>query len=212
MQSLKKNNTMKDFWNERYRAETYAYGETPNQYFKEQLDRLAPGKILLPAEGEGRNAVYAAQMGWEVYAFDQSEAGKHKAQKLAAKHNISILYEVGSVEEIELTPGTYDAVGLIYAHFPSDRLSKFHQRFAQSLKSGGVVILEAFSKAHLAYNSVNPQAGGPKNIDMLFSTEQIRADFPDFEILHLAEEIVDLQEGQYHHGKGSVVRFLGRKR
>ena len=76
---------MKEFWEIRYAEKQYAYGENPNVYFKEQLDKLKPGKILLPAEGEGRNAVYAAKQGWEVMAFDLSSEGKNKAEKLAAK-------------------------------------------------------------------------------------------------------------------------------
>ena len=50
---------MKDFWNERYDEESYAYGNSPNVFFKQQLDKLKVGSLLLPAEGEGRNAVYA---------------------------------------------------------------------------------------------------------------------------------------------------------
>lgn len=46
-----------------------AYGTEPNAFFKAQLDQLTPGRLLLPAEGEGRNAVYAAKKGWEVAAF-----------------------------------------------------------------------------------------------------------------------------------------------
>ena len=74
---------MKDFWNQRYAEEEYAYGTEPNAFFKAQLDQRTPGRLLLPAEGEGRNAVYAAKKGWEVVAFDQSDAGQKKALKLA---------------------------------------------------------------------------------------------------------------------------------
>ena len=69
---------MKEFWNERYAAENYVYGTLPNTFFKYELSRLRPGKILLPAEGEGRNAVYAAEQGWDVYAFDYSHEAKRK--------------------------------------------------------------------------------------------------------------------------------------
>jgi hypothetical protein len=61
---------MIDFWNARYSAAEYAYGTEPNAFFKAQLDQLTPGRLLLPAEGEGRNAVYAAKKGWEVAAFE----------------------------------------------------------------------------------------------------------------------------------------------
>jgi Tellurite resistance protein TehB len=74
---------MKDFWNTRYKEESYAYGIEPNAFFKENIDKLVPGKILLPAEGEGRNAVYAARKGWEVTAFDFSDEAKIKTLKLA---------------------------------------------------------------------------------------------------------------------------------
>ncbi|HRP00579.1 MAG TPA: hypothetical protein PLN54_14190, partial [Flavobacteriales bacterium] len=64
---------MKEFWDERYGAEEYAYGTAPNAWFAEQLKGLMPGSLLLPAEGEGRNAVPAARLGWKVTAFDLSE-------------------------------------------------------------------------------------------------------------------------------------------
>jgi hypothetical protein len=66
-------------WNERYANEEFAYGEEPNNYLKEQLTKLDAGKILFPAEGEGRNAVFAAKEGWTVSAFDISNEGLRKA-------------------------------------------------------------------------------------------------------------------------------------
>ena len=82
---------MLQFWEERYGQEQYAYGKEPNQFFKEQIEMLAPGKILFPAEGEGRNSVYAALKGHEVHAFDLSSEGKKKAElltnQLGIKHN-----------------------------------------------------------------------------------------------------------------------------
>ena len=52
-------------WNERYSKSAYAYGTEPNEYLKEQLEKLEVGKILFGAEGEGRNAVYLAGLGYE---------------------------------------------------------------------------------------------------------------------------------------------------
>ena len=77
-------------WNERYSKKEFAYGEQPNQFLKEQLENLPVGSILFPAEGEGRNAVYAAKLGWDVYAFDISIEGKNKAMKLAEANKVSI--------------------------------------------------------------------------------------------------------------------------
>ena len=70
---------MKEFWDQRYAAAAYAYGESPNLWYKSRLELLTPGRILLPADGEGRNGVFAASLGWEVVSFDISEEGCKKA-------------------------------------------------------------------------------------------------------------------------------------
>lgn len=57
---------MKDFWYERFSENIYIYGLHPNAFFKQELLKISSGKILLPAEGEGRNAIFAAQKGWDV--------------------------------------------------------------------------------------------------------------------------------------------------
>ena len=199
-------------WNDRYKANEFAYGEQPNNYLKEQLEKLPAGTILFPAEGEGRNAVFAATLGWAVSAFDISAEGKKKALQLAVKHNVSIDYSVGLLEEIPYADGQFDAMALIYAHFLAAIKSAYHKTLDKYLRKGGILIFEAFSKNHLAYLEKNENVGGPKDIDSLFSTEEIRADFPNYDILELAEQEIELHEGLYHNGTGSVIRFTGRKK
>lgn len=201
-----------EFWNLRYSQEAYAYGQEPNHYLKAQLAKIPAGKILFPAEGEGRNAVYAARMGWEVSAFDLSAEGKRKAEQLAALHQVNIQYQVGDLGDLVLPVNTFDAIALIYAHFPAPVKSAYHKHLTTCLKPGGWVLFEAFSKNHLAYNQKNEQVGGPRDIDTLFSLEEIEQDFTGFDILELEEKVVELKEGLYHNGTGSVIRFLGRKR
>jgi 2-polyprenyl-3-methyl-5-hydroxy-6-metoxy-1,4-benzoquinol methylase len=202
---------MKEFWNKRYSSEQYAYGELPNEYFRETISGLDPGKILLPAEGEGRNAVFAASIGWDVSAFDISEAGKEKAEQLAEKHGVGINYLMGDVESLAFEAESFDAIGLVFAHFPGMIRQKIHHRLSTYLKHGGHLIMEAFSKKHLAYNMINEKAGGPKDEDMLYTVEDIRSDFPGYHILELIETDTSLHEGEYHQGKASVIRFFGKK-
>lgn len=203
---------MKAFWNERYSKEVFAYGEEPNKFLKSELKKNAVGTILFPAEGEGRNAVYAAQKGWSVSAFDLSEAGQQKASLLATKQGVEIDYIVNSFPDLPYTPNQFDVIVLIYAHFPANKKSEFHKILCNYLKPNGILIFEAFSKKHLEYVTLNPAVGGPKDIDMLFSLEEIKIDFSDFEILRLTEEVIELHEGVCHNGKGSVIRFVGRKK
>ena len=203
---------MNAFWNTRYADEEYAYGTAPNQFFQETLGSLGlKGKMLLPAEGEGRNAVHAAKMGLEVTAFDISEEGKNKALKLAQKEGVEIKYEVGEFFDMPLINENFDAVALIFAHFPPNILSKYHTKLAELIQPNGYLILEGFSTNQLELQKENPKAGGPKNIAMLFSEDSIKKDFPNFEIISLEEKLVDLEEGKFHVGQSKVIRFIGRK-
>lgn len=203
---------MKAMWNERYAHKEYAYGVQPNVFLKETLQNFPlSGKILLPADGEGRNGVYAAEQGLDVTSFDISVEGKKKALSLAEQHGVKLRYEVGNLFEEEMLTQEYNAVALIYAHFPPNVRAQYHQKLVDLLNAGGLVIIEAFSKNHLPYREKNPKVGGPANVEMLFSIESVEADFPTLEILHLEEVETDLHEGIYHVGKGKVVRFIGRK-
>ena len=170
------------------------------------------GSILFPAEGEGRNAVFAATLGWSVSAFDISTEGKNKALRLTESQNVSIDYQVGELNTLNYNNNQFDAIALIYAHFPADIKSQYHKTFDKYLKKGGTIIFEAFSKKHLYYNSVNEKIGGPKDINMLFSIEELKSDFVNYEIVELEEKEIELNEGQFHNGKGSVIRFVGRKK
>lgn len=203
--------TWLDRWNERYSSDEFAYGIEPNNYLKEKLEKLNPGTILFPAEGEGRNAVFAAKLGWKVSAFDISEEGKNKALQLAQNNDVKIDYQVGELETLDFHTEQFDVIALIYAHFPADIKSSLHNVLDQYLRKGGLIIFEAFSKNHLEYVLKNEKVGGPKDIGSLFSIEEIKTDFPNYEIIELEEKEIELNEGIFHNGTGSVVRFIGRK-
>jgi ubiquinone/menaquinone biosynthesis C-methylase UbiE len=205
------NDIWKSRWNERYSQEAFAYGEAPNHYLQEQLTKLPVGSILFPAEGEGRNAVFAATIGWNVSAFDISEEGKNKAIKLAKKNEVTIDYQVGGLEKLNFETEQFDAIALIYAHFPANIKSAYHKKLDRFLKKKGTLIFESFSKKHLDYVTANENVGGPKDIESLFSIDEIKADFPNYTILELVEQEIQLNEGLYHNGTGSVIRFVGQK-
>lgn len=205
-------NIWTDRWNERYSNEAYAYGLEPNDFLKQELEKISPAKILFPAEGEGRNALFAASLGWDVSAFDIAQEGKNKAMKLAQKRGLSIDYQVGNLTELNYTPAQFDAIALVYAHFPAAIKSELHKALSNLLKLGGIIIFEAFSKSHLDFIAKNEKVGGPKELDMLFSIEEIQNDFSNYEVILLEEKEIELQEGLFHNGTGSVIRFVGRKK
>ena len=199
---------MNDFWNERYAEKEYAYGIHPNQFLADSILKLPKhGKILFPAEGEGRNAVFAAKNGFEVTAFDLSSEGKKKADELASDNDVKIDYRVGMLEDLNFDEASFDGVVLIYAHFPKAIRKAMHQQILRLVKPNGVIVFEAFSKEQLHYPS-----GGPKDVAMLFSEEEVKEEFENVDFDFLKTEIIELNEGEFHQGKGSVVRFIGKKR
>jgi 2-polyprenyl-3-methyl-5-hydroxy-6-metoxy-1,4-benzoquinol methylase len=202
----------KSMWEERYKETEFAYGKEPNMFFKEWFQKIEPKSILMPADGEGRNGVFAAQLGWEVTSFDLSEEGKSKTLELAKEMQVSLDYIVGDLEQLEFEKESFDAIGLIYAHFAAPKKSILHKKLNEYLKPGGIVIFEAFSKKHKELNELNPKVGGPKDINMLFSLTEIKADFENYDIAVLEEKEIILDEGKYHIGKGSVIRFVGIKK
>lgn len=202
---------MKEFWDNRYEAREFAYGIAPNDYFKKHIDSLKPGKILLPGDGEGRNGVYAATLGWNVTSFDISEEGKKKAKLLAQLKKVDIEYLINSWEKLELKKESFNAIALIYAHFESEKKLEFHRLMDYLLKPEGYIIFEGFSEGHLQNIQNGISVGGPKELNMLFNKDEVLSYFPNFEISEIEESEIVLHEGIYHKGKSKVIRFVGKK-
>lgn len=202
---------MKDFWDARYAADEYIYGTEPNEFFRSRLDQLEPGTILLPADGEGRNSVYAARCGWTVTCFDISEEGRKKAVQQADKKGVEIDYKVGPLEDHSFKQYSFDVIALTFAHFPPAIRASYHKEFKSLLKPGGRIILQGYSKDQAAFQVKNPVSGGPKDPEMLFSPEMLRDDFGGMTFEKLEKSVVNLSEGTHHNGVASVVNMLAAK-
>jgi len=194
-----------DIWNDRYSKSAYAYGKEPNAFYKEELAKLKPAGILLPAEGEGRNAVHALKEGWNVVAFDQSEAAREKAMKLAKEQGQHLEYAVADVMEY-LCPVMVDVLAPIYFHPPGNLMLEAYIRLSRFVTPGGHLIFEAFSEKNIGMGS-----GGPQGRSMCFTVESVKQIFSDFGKLEVWEEKIILDEGLYHNGEAWVIRARGTK-
>ena len=197
------------FWENRYQSDGYTYGTRPNAYFKAQLDAAGtPGRLLLLAEGEGRNAVYAAAKGWQVTAVDFSPKAREKALALAEAQGVEFEYLIADIQHFDFdSHGKWDAVALIYAHFPAAWRASVHRKCADALAPGGILVVEAFNP-----NQLSRTSGGPKNIDMLYSKTILEQDFEPLETIECKELTIVLDEGEGHSGFGEVVRGYFRKK
>jgi cyclopropane fatty-acyl-phospholipid synthase-like methyltransferase len=193
-------------WNQRYSNDEFAYGTEPNSFLVANA-RLLTGPVLSLAEGEGRNAVFLASLGLDVLGVDGSEVGLAKAQKLAESKGVRISIEVADLATYEPPSNFYGSVVSISAHLPSDVRRRLYPLVEKSLKPGGIILLEAYSKSQLARNT-----GGPKDPDMLMTADGIVNEFPHCEVILCQEIEREVVEGEFHTGLASVVQFIGRKK
>jgi len=193
-------------WDQRYNREDYAYGTEPNDFLVAMFDRLPEGKVLCLGEGEGRNAVWLAQLGREVTAVDASATGLQKAQRLAATRNVEIDTVHADLAVFEIKPRHWDLIISIFCHLPPAVRADVHRRCVQGLRPGGVMLLEAYTPQQLEYRT-----GGPLTADMMMDMQSLRAELAGLEFHHLQECIREVHEGEFHHGTGAVVHALARK-
>ena len=205
MLNFAKSITMQQFWDQRYVENETVYGNEPNKFFKLFIDLHKPGTLLLPGEGEGRNAVYAASKGWQVDAFDFSQVAREKALDFARGERVIINYELKNIADFKAGK-QYDAVGLIFVHLPEVLRKKFHQEVYNSIKPGGFMVLEAFAKEQAQLES-----GGPRDATLLYDAPSLCNDFPFLHMISCEQKEIFLEEGDYHKGKASVLRMIGQR-
>lgn len=199
---------MQDFWNRQYKSEDYYFGNEPNGFFKTFIDRLPAGKLLLPGAGEGRNAVYAAEAGWEVDAFDFSPQGREKALRLAMEKDTEIRYSLQDARDFNCRKDYYDVVAIIFLQLPPEDRRKFHHEIIRCLKpDGGNLYLLGFSKSNLrASEGQAPPDHFP------YSVNELTSDFKELQIDLLQEEEAELNEGNGHQGTAGIIKLMAIRR
>lgn len=193
-------------WDERYSEQGYAYGTEPNSYLVSVSELIPQGRVLCLCEGEGRNAVYLAQLGCEVTAVDASAVGMRKAQQLAKERGVSITTMVSDLAHFTIEPNQWDAIVSIFCHVPPALRAQVHAQCAAGLKQNGVLVLEAYTPKQLEYKT-----GGPAVTDMTMTLAGLKKELSGLTFEHAVEMDRDVIEGKYHTGKAAVVQVVARK-
>lgn len=95
-----------------YSTEDYYWGVEPSDFLNELIKLCPPEtgkKVLDIGCGEGKDAVYMAQMGYDVSAFDLTENGIRKTINLAKSKNVSINAYVDDINTFDIRE-QYDIV------------------------------------------------------------------------------------------------------
>ena len=195
-----------DKWDERYGVDEYVYGKGPNLFLKENFKKIPKGNVLCVADGEGRNGVWLAKNGYNVTSIDFSPKAIEKTNRLALENNVSVKTICNDILNYNFGENKYDGIVSIFVHFKIDTINGLHSKYLKALKPNGVFFMEVFAKEQLLLKT-----GGPKDIALLYDTQDIQSSIPYGEIELLKKDIVYLHEGEMHDGKAVVVRAIVRK-
>ena len=179
-------------WDKRFGRKEFALGEKPNPFLRKHIRLLPKGKVLDIATGEGRNAVFLSQHGFEVDAMDISERGLKKAQKLAREKGVKMNTFLVDLDRYQIEKERYDLIANFY--FLKRRLIP---RIKKGIKKGGKVIFETYILEHRTLG-----AGGPKQAKYFLKPNELLRLFKDFRIQLYREGI--FKEG----GKKKAVASL----
>lgn len=194
-------------WDDRYSAEDYAFGKQPNDFLAEVAASLPKGgRVLCIAEGEGRNAVYLAEQGYQVLAVDSSAVGLNKAKQLAAERGVSIETQVADLAEFAIEENAWDGVVSIFCHLPPPVRKALHTKLVMGLRSGGVLVLESYTPRQLEFKT-----GGPPVADLMMTLAELREELAGLEFRHAQEIDREVVEGLFHTGMGAVVQLIAAK-
>jgi len=193
-------------WDERYSSSEYAYGTEPNDFLVAKVGNLPPGKVLCLAEGEGRNAVWLAQQGFEVTAVDASGVGLEKARRLASERSVSIAAIHSDLAHYRIEPAAWDGIVSIFCHLPPPLRVEVHRQVVDGLRPGGVLLLEAYTPRQLEFGT-----GGPPIAELTMDLDSLRWELTGIELIYAAELERDVHEGRFHFGRASVVQIIGVK-
>lgn len=192
------------FWNDRYRSDAYAYGQEPNDFVREEANRIPPGPVLCLAEGEGRNAVFLAGQGHTVTAVDFSSEALRKAERLAHARGVNI--KTVHADLASYAPDAkYAAIIAVFAHLPPPIRGRVHAWIPSALEPDGVFILEAYTPRQLALKT-----GGPGNAALLMDLASLTRELAPLTIVVGREVEREIHEGEFHSGLGATVQIVAR--
>ncbi|PTL38268.1 class I SAM-dependent methyltransferase [Alkalicoccus saliphilus] len=198
----------KKMWDKNFEQNEYIYGSEPNAFIKEKAYLLkSRSRVACFAEGEGRNAVFLAELGHDVTAYDQSEVGLNKARDLAGETGVSIETVTSDLTHAVPPKEIYDAAVMVFGHVPRESQKFLVDNMLQSLKPGGLLLMEVYSEAQLQYNT-----GGPPSRELLYDPEQVlhwlRPHFCPYFYCGEADRV----EGTKHTGVGHVIQVVVKKK
>ncbi|MEU4382392.1 class I SAM-dependent methyltransferase [Micromonospora echinofusca] len=165
-------------WDERYAsAPELVWTAEPNRFVVEEVAGLSPGRAIDLAAGEGRNAVWLAQQGWEVTAVDFSAVAIERGRELARQRDVSVDWQVADVTEYEPPADGFDLVLIAYLHLPAAEIAAVLSHARRAVRASGRVLVVGHDLGNLSGGT-----GGPQDPGILLTPETVVKELPGLRI------------------------------
>lgn len=166
-----------EYWDGRYSAKELVWSAGPNMFLPPAVDGMAPGTALDLACGEGRNAIWLAEQGWQATGVDFSEVAVDKAAAVAQRRGVSVEWicaDVTTWRPAEQPGGPaagFDLVVVFYLQLASVARKLALVNAAQMLGTDGVLLVVAHDSANLTHG-----VGGPQDPAVLYTAAEVVRD------------------------------------
>lgn len=197
-----------ELWDDQYGGDDFTSSTPPNQFIKDQATLIPPNsEVIEVGAGDGRNAVYLAELGHTLTAIDSSAAGLGKLKSLAAERAVSIRI----IHQDILTWDTdqqWDAAVMTFLQPPSEDRPKLYKQLQRVLRPGGFLISLFFRPEQIEGDF---DSGAPTDMDRMVTTEELEENFTEGKILRCEPTVVDLDEEDEYYGRAAVIEFIYQK-
>jgi SAM-dependent methyltransferase len=160
-----------EIWDRRYSGPDLVWGSGPNRFVAEEAAALPAGRAVDLGAGEGRNAIWLAERGWQVTAVDFSAAGLGRAARLAAERAVRVDWVQADLLSYQPAPGRYDLVLIAYIHLPAAGLARVFRAAATAVAPGGTLLVIGHDRDNLTRGY-----GGPQDPGRLYAAAEVSAE------------------------------------
>jgi SAM-dependent methyltransferase len=164
--------------------------ESPSAFLQEVLGRFSRriyrGRALDLACGQGRNAIFLAEVAFEVEGLDISESAVAAARQAAQVKGLAAAFRQVDLEHADLPEGCYDLI--VNCNF---LLRTLIPKIKRAVKLGGHVVFDT-------YLVDQRLAGHPRNLNYLLGHNELLELFRDFRVLYYREGGIGEAGGEEH--------------
>lgn len=164
-------------WDSRYEGTELLWSAQPNRFLVAEAQTLPAGRALDLACGEGRNAVWLAELGWRVTGVDFSPVAIGKAGQLAEARGVAGEFEVADLLAYVPAQQAFDLVIVFYLQVLASVRSTIVRRAAAAVAPGGTFLLVAHDRSNLEEGY-----GGPRDPHVLYTPQDVVTDLDGLEI------------------------------